>query len=235
MTEQITQAFVLKKTVYKEADYIISFYTSDFGKISSIARGAKKSNKRFGGRLEPFLNLKIKFKPGVRHIKYLEDCSILNSYADIMTDLDKYKWASFVLEYIENLSENEEQNTQLYELLRDSLEYIKEKNDILNMIPRFQYKALRCVGLTPELTTCFNCGKAVTDSGYLSIRQGAIACLKCGKQKGAPVEGYKFIKKFDKNDHSTIINNIALLTRFTKYHTGKEFKSEKFVMENGIG
>ncbi|NIS09472.1 MAG: DNA repair protein RecO [Candidatus Dadabacteria bacterium] len=232
MTEQITHAFVLKKIVYKEADYIISFYSSDFGKISCIARSAKKSSKRFGGRLEPFLNLKIKIKPGIRHIKYLEDCSIIKSYADIMNDLDKYKWGSFILEYIENLSEAEEQNRDLYELLQSSIEYICEKNDIINMIPRFQYKALRCVGLTPELTACFSCGRDVTDEGYLSIRQGGIACIECGKKSGAKVEGYKFIKKFDKNDKQTIMKNIALLTRFTKFHTGKEFKSERFVMEN---
>ncbi|NIT13236.1 MAG: DNA repair protein RecO [Candidatus Dadabacteria bacterium] len=232
MIEQITKAFILKKTVYKEADYIISFYTSDFGKISCIARSAKKSTKRFGGRLEPFLNLKIKFKPGIKHIKYLEDCTIENSYADIMNDLDKYKWGSFVLEYIENLSEAEEPNESLYKLLQKSLEYICEKEGVINMIPRFQYKALKCVGLTPDLTACFNCGKDVIDEGYLSIRQGGIACIECGKRSGARVEGYKFIKKFDKNDHETIMKNIALLTRFTKFHTGKEFKSERFVMEN---
>ena len=198
MSEQITNAFVLKKTVYKEADYIISFYSSDFGKISSIARSAKKSSKRFGGRLEPFLNLKIKFKPGIKHIKYLEDCSIIKSYADIMNDLDKYKWGSFVLEYIDNLSESEEPNKGLYELLQTSLEYICEKNDIINMIPRFQYKALRCVGLNPELTKCFECGKDVPDDGYLSIRQGSIVCLNCGKNAGAKVEGYKFIKNLIK-------------------------------------
>jgi DNA repair protein RecO (recombination protein O) len=232
MTEKTTQAFILKKTVYKEADYIISFYTFDFGKISCIARNAKKSTKRFGGRLEPFLNLKIKFKPGIKHIKYLEDCNIINSYADIMNDLDRYKWGSFVLEYIENLSEAEEPNQGLFDLLQKSLEHINEKQDIINMIPRFQYKALRCVGLTPELTRCFKCGKDVPDVGYLSIRQGGIACIECGKQSGAFIEGYKFIKKFDKNDRHTIIKNIALLTRFTKFHTGKEFKSEKFIMEN---
>jgi DNA repair protein RecO (recombination protein O) len=231
MTEQITQAFILKKTVYKEADYIISFYTSDFGKISCIARSAKKSTKRFGGRLELFLNLRIKFKAGIKHIKYLQDCSIIDSYADITQDLNKFKWASFVLEYIDNLSETEQVNLELYELLKKSLEHIARKKDIINMIPRFQYKALRSVGLAPELTTCFNCGKDVTDMGYLSIKQGGIACIECGKQSGARVEGYKFIKKFDKNDRETIIKNIALLTRFTKFHTGKEFNSEKFVME----
>ncbi len=149
-----------------------------------------------------------------------------------MNDLDKYKWGSFVLEYIENLSEAEEPNKDLYELLQKSLEHIYEKKDIINMIPRFQYKALRCVGLTPELTACFNCGKDVIDEGYLSIKQGGIVCIPCGKKQGAKVEGYKFIKKFDKNDKETIMKNIALLTRFTKYHTGKEFKSERFAMEN---
>ena len=103
MPESITDAYVLKKTVYKESDYIVNFYTRDFGKISVIARNAKKSRKRFGGRLEQFLELEIKFKPGTSHINYLEDINIINSIAGISTDYDRFKWGCFILEYIENL------------------------------------------------------------------------------------------------------------------------------------
>lgn len=233
MSENTTDAFVLKKTVYKESDYIVSLYTKDFGKISTIARNAKKSRRRFGGRLEPFLELRVKYKSGIRKINYMEDISILNTMSNIPGDYDRFKWGTFILEYVENLSEIEEVNQSLYLLLKNTLEKINGNYNV-NDILRFQYRALKCVGLNPELKVCYKCGNDIKDFGYLSSRKGGIVCKACfNKIKPAVHSGnVKFVLKFNDDDNKVILNNISLLTNFTKYHTGKDFKSEKFVMES---
>ncbi len=232
MSEKITEAYLLKKTVYKEADYILNFYTKDFGKISCIAKSAKKSRKRFGGRLELFLELRIKIKSGIKNIKYLEDCNIIKPFSNMMNDLDKFKFGSFILEYVDILSEPEEANRDMFLLLKQSMEEINQKKNIYSLIPRFQYKALRSVGLNPELTSCYKCGQSIEDIGYLSMRQGGIACKECAKKLKVLADEYKFIRKFNEEDRESILKNILLFTKFTKYHTGKEFKSEKFLMES---
>lgn len=233
MPENITDAYVLKKTVYKESDYIVNFYTRDFGKISVIARNAKKSRKRFGGRLEQFLELRIKFKSGTSKINYLEDINIINSIAGISDDYDRFKWGCFILEYIENLSAKEEVNIPLYLLLKKTLVGLNE-NFSINDVLRFQYRALKCVGLNPELKICYKCGNDISDFGYLSTRKGGLVCKDCFEniKIRIPANDVKFVLNFHGDDYKVILNNISLLTNFTKYHTGKEFKSEKFVMEN---
>lgn len=233
MPENITDAYVLKKTVYKESDYIVNFYTRDFGKISVIAKNAKKSRKRFGGRLEQFLELRIKFKSGTSKINYLEDINIINSIAGISADYDRFKWGCFILEYIENLSAKEEVNIPLYLLLKKTLEGLNEIFSI-NDVLRFQYRALKCVGLNPELKICYKCGNDINDFGYLSPRKGGLVCKDCFEniKIRIPADDVKFVLNFHGDDYKVILNNISLLTNFTKYHTGKEFKSEKFVMEN---
>jgi DNA repair protein RecO (recombination protein O) len=52
-----TLAFVLRRTPYGEADLIVSLFTESLGQVSALARSARKSQRRFGGGLEPFHTL----------------------------------------------------------------------------------------------------------------------------------------------------------------------------------
>ena len=49
-----TWAIDIKTLDYGESDRIVTFYTSDFGKVKGIAKGAKRSKRRFSNALEVF-------------------------------------------------------------------------------------------------------------------------------------------------------------------------------------
>ena len=57
-----TEALLLRKTPYRDSDYILSLFTKKLGKINGIARNAKNSMKRFGARLEPFVHISVNLK-----------------------------------------------------------------------------------------------------------------------------------------------------------------------------
>ena len=48
-----TEAIVLRSIRYGEADRIVHLYTVAHGRLSAIAKGARRSRSRFGARLEP--------------------------------------------------------------------------------------------------------------------------------------------------------------------------------------
>jgi DNA repair protein RecO (recombination protein O) len=50
-----TEAIVLRSIRYGEADRILHLYTPDHGRLSAIAKGARRARSRFGARLEPCL------------------------------------------------------------------------------------------------------------------------------------------------------------------------------------
>ena len=54
MSDFSTNAIVLRKTEFGDHDLIISFFTKSNGKISVIAKNAKKSIKRFPGSFDIF-------------------------------------------------------------------------------------------------------------------------------------------------------------------------------------
>jgi DNA repair protein RecO (recombination protein O) len=48
---------VLRRTPYRDADLVVTLFTENMGQISALARAARKSQRRFGGSLEPFHTL----------------------------------------------------------------------------------------------------------------------------------------------------------------------------------
>jgi DNA repair protein RecO (recombination protein O) len=49
----------LRRTPYREADLVVTLFTEGLGQVSALARAARKSQRRFGGSLEPFHTLRV--------------------------------------------------------------------------------------------------------------------------------------------------------------------------------
>ena len=56
-----TPAIVLRSWSFGESDKIVSFLTESHGKLTGIAKGAKRSRKRFANSLEPFSLVNLRF------------------------------------------------------------------------------------------------------------------------------------------------------------------------------
>ncbi|HWO08514.1 MAG TPA: DNA repair protein RecO [Polyangiaceae bacterium] len=57
-----TSALLLRRTPYRDADLVLSLFTEQLGQISALARAARKSQRRFGGSLEPFHTLRVELE-----------------------------------------------------------------------------------------------------------------------------------------------------------------------------
>jgi len=57
----ISAALVLRRTPFREADLVVTLFTESLGQIAALARTARKSQRRFGGGLEPFHTIEAEF------------------------------------------------------------------------------------------------------------------------------------------------------------------------------
>jgi DNA repair protein RecO (recombination protein O) len=72
-----TRALLLRRVAYRDSDLIVSLFTESAGKISALARGARKSRRRFGGTLEPFYTLCVQLdEMETRELLGLREASI---------------------------------------------------------------------------------------------------------------------------------------------------------------
>src|SRR5512137_804594 len=125
-TSQKTRAIVLRSLDYGESDRILTFLTDEVGKLKGIAKGARRSRRRFANALEPFSLATILFsRRGSSGLSFIEGSDVINHFAGIRADLDGTLVAAYVAELAEQFSVEGKKNLPLFELLKDFLGFIE--------------------------------------------------------------------------------------------------------------
>src|ERR1044071_8534792 len=84
-----TEAIVLRALPYGESDKIVSFLTETHGKISGIAKGAKRSRKRFANSLEPFSLVELRFQERQHgSMVFLLSAELRSVFKNLTSDLE---------------------------------------------------------------------------------------------------------------------------------------------------
>lgn len=231
---QISESFIVKKNIYGEADCILSIFTRDYGKITGFAKNAKKSSKRFGGRLEPFIHLRISFRKRTGRMNFVEDCETINVFSSFMQNVHLFALGSFIMENIEILVPIEEPNEEAFSLLVDTFSSLDSGRSALPEVLRFQLSILKLSGLMPNLHSCAECGRVIGDRSSFSIKKGGFICSSCNSSKTSGLvlsRDFLLDSRSIDEGHGMAFKYIGLFRKFTEYHTGKEFKSFKLVEE----
>ncbi len=96
-----TDAFVLRTRPLRDHDLIVELLGRDTGRLSTVARGARSSRRRFGGALEigTRVDAQIARRPG-RDLHSLEACDVRAPLRAIRGDLDRIQHLSYALELV---------------------------------------------------------------------------------------------------------------------------------------
>jgi len=100
-----TKAIILKKQNYSDTSLIVSLYTEEEGRLSAIAKGARKSKSNVGTVLDP-LNLVdiILYYKKNREVQLISSADLISNYTAVKGDLCKLKYAYSSIELIQNLT-----------------------------------------------------------------------------------------------------------------------------------
>jgi DNA repair protein RecO (recombination protein O) len=181
-TTHKTPAIVLRTLDYGESDRIVTFYTADFGKIKGIAKGARRSTKRFANTLEPFSFSTIIFSNrGDATLAFLEGSDIIDHYPAIRSDLEKTLLASYLVDLADQFTLEGKVNEKLFDLIKDFLKLIDEGQASESLMRFFEMRLLKHSGYEPVLDRCTVCRKPLDDLTVcrFSFRSGGIHCHSC--------------------------------------------------------
>src|SRR6476619_6228525 len=81
-----TEAVVLRSLRFAEADRILHLYTADGGRAGAIAKGARKTRSRFGGRLEPLSHVELVLHQGRGELATVTGASLVRAHDRARTD-----------------------------------------------------------------------------------------------------------------------------------------------------
>jgi DNA repair protein RecO (recombination protein O) len=183
-TSHKTEAIVLRRYDYGESDRIIVFFTSDFGKLRGIAKGARRSRKRFSNTLEPFCCSRILFsRRGREGLALIEDSSVSCHFPAIRENLDKTLVASYLLDLTDQFTLEYKKNEALFRLLERFLHQIDGEAISEALIRFFEVRLLRVIGYEPVLDQCVACKTPVRNGDVYRFhpRAGGVKCESCGQ------------------------------------------------------
>ena len=148
-----TQAIVLSRTDYGEADRILTFLTPDQGKVSAIAKGVRKQKSKLAGGIELFSVSEISYIVGRRDISTLISSRLIKHYGNIVKDLDRTNAAYEATKTINKATEDNPEQAY-FDLLTTALESLDDSSIELGIIQSwFPAQLLRLGGHTPNLRT----------------------------------------------------------------------------------
>jgi len=186
-----TSAILLRRIDHGDYDLVVTFLTLNQGKISLIAKSAKKSVKRFAGVLELFSVLDIVYRPGRgRGLSVLQEAALKAPLDNIRADMGKTAYASYWAELINIWTEQGAQAQRLFKLLLQFLEALDRDQTggaMLSVV--FQMRFLNLAGLTPNLTECLVCGRTLEQMQSTRIAldavRGGLLCEGCSAGRPA--------------------------------------------------
>ncbi|MBQ3261219.1 DNA repair protein RecO [Candidatus Saccharibacteria bacterium] len=115
-----TQAIVLRRTNFGEADRIINFLTEQ-GVISCIAKGVRKEKSKLAGSVELFCLSEIVVHEGRNNkLGVLTSAKMLEAYQNIAYKLSELELASFIMKKIGAVAENST-GPEYFDLLKQTL------------------------------------------------------------------------------------------------------------------
>ncbi|MCI5207671.1 MAG: DNA repair protein RecO [Candidatus Electrothrix sp. ATG2] len=113
-----TESIILKNVDFGESDRIITLYSPDIGRFTAIAKGAKRSQKRFVNKLEEFSLLAISYRPAQNNrLHFLNEAELKEAFLSLRTNWQRYYTAMLACELVLRFTGEHDPDKQIFSLL----------------------------------------------------------------------------------------------------------------------
>ena len=235
-----TRGLIVKCTDYGESDRIVTVITERMGKVRGIAKGARRSIKRFGGCLETFSLVSLLIREG-KSLSYIGEGRVLKDFREIKKDIEKISYGSYMLEIseavaldddaqFENLAPNNEPvSDTVFSLLLDAIKSLANSREPEAEARGFEVRLLAMAGYLPSFLNCLSCRGSVLegeknkvrvsfDSALFSSARGGVLCTKCAASETKPLD---FISAGTLKTLNSAVKGKALFTKNSLEESGR--------------
>jgi len=178
-------AIVLNCRDHGESDIIVTFFCQHLGRLTGIAKGAKRSKKRFVNKLEIFSSLRIRHTiPQNNRLAFIAEAELLDGFLKLRQDISCYTTASVIRELTLQATQETEGDEELYPLLIWAFSSLNAGRPPHRALIFFLIRFFSIIGYGPQLENCLGCGKEIetTQSYSFLLSSGGICCSGCAKE-----------------------------------------------------
>lgn len=196
------KGIVIKEVPYRDNDKIITILTDSLGKISCLAKGAKKTNSSILASSQFLVYSEFVLYKGSKFY-HVNSASIINMFYDLRVDFDKLEIAFDLARLVINVTDEYQDTKDILVLFLNTIFLLQEgKKDKKLIITVFKVRLFSVLGFAPRIDKCNLCGQSLlTKEEKKSIMYDYVSntfvCSECtyGKDK----------KRYIEISHQTVI------------------------------
>jgi DNA repair protein RecO (recombination protein O) len=157
-----TDAIVLKIVDFSESSCVVTLFTRDFGKISGLAKGARRPKSSFEAALDLLAVCRIVFlHKSSEALDLLTEAKLERRFRAATRDLSRLYAGYYVAELLIELTDEGDPHPELFAAAETALAALSGDGEIRRWVLRFEMTALRLLGHMPSLSACVECGRKV--------------------------------------------------------------------------
>lgn len=153
MRQLVTEAIILRRTDYGEADRILTLLTPQHGKLRLMAKGVRRVKSKLAGGIELFSVSNVTFIQGRSDIGTLISARLIEHYGDIVKDITRTMLGYDLIKMLDKATEDEPE-PEYFQLLLQAFQALNDATVDPQLIRMwFMMQLLRMSGHGPNLET----------------------------------------------------------------------------------
>ncbi len=212
-----TDAIVIRQANFSESSKVVTFFTRDYGKLSTLAKGAKRLKGPFEGALDLLAHCRVVFLPKHDALSLLTEAQLVTRFRPTDHNLNRVYAGYYIAELLDGLTSERDQHVPLFENSIHTLDLISHQNDLRKPVVLFELALLKQIGLLPILDQC-QCGTSIQPQTTYTfwVSQGVLLCPLC-RQPDIPSRdlsgGTLALLRILTSEQDRLINNLQITDR----------------------
>lgn len=178
-----SEALVVRTVEFGEADLIVTLVTEQVGKLSAIARGARKGSRRLAGSLEPVHTVAVMLEDKGGDLATLKEARVVRARTGLTGRLEALESAGVALRWARHAFPPRTPEPQGWRILVELLDVLDGGDvPVRRELARAGLAMLAALGYALDLEQCVVCGRpcAPTKAACVDPVRGGLVCRSCG-------------------------------------------------------
>ncbi len=189
MPSEKSDAIVIRVVPFSETSLIVSLFTRQFGRVSCIAKGARRPNGPFEGAIDVLSVCQIElWQTAGDSLDILTEAKLLRRFRAAQKSLPRLYCGYYVAEMLRRWTDDDDPHIELYDTVIVAIARIDGSGDHLMSVVHFEIRAMKILGNLPNTTQCVSCGETVkrdTQRIAFGHELGGVLCAECrGRHRG---------------------------------------------------
>jgi DNA repair protein RecO (recombination protein O) len=175
-------ALVIRQADWSESSRVVTWFSREFGKLATIAKGAKRLKGPFEAALDLLARCEVVIlRKSSGSLDILTEAKLQKRFTPATNNLGHLYGGYYLAELLDGLCEEDQPHPRLFDAAIATLDSLESEGNLALTVAKFELELLRDLGHLPELELCVLCGQPLEQAAQygVDLAAGGLCCPQC--------------------------------------------------------